>query len=541
MLPPEYLRDLPERILALYDTAEESILRDMARRIAAYNYWIPAADHQAARLLEAGRTQEEILQTLSGLTGRTQEELKRMMQEAGARSLRSDAAIYRNAGMTVPDEPSGTLRRLLNAGYRATLGEMKNLCRTTARTATKQFEDALDLAWLQVQSGAFDVDAAIRNAIGGLAERGISAIRYASGRTDSIEVAVRRAAVTGVNQTCCRMQEELADEVGCDLVEVSAHAGARPEHALWQGKIYSLSGTSDKYPDFRTATGYGTGAGLGGWNCRHGFSPWVEGAPRVYSDEALAEMEAPKYEYNGKQLTEYEAQQQQRAYEREIRRRKREYVALDAAGLDTSEAAVKLRTARERQADFLRKTGLTRQYDREQNGVANPNKRGIMKPRGGNVFIESINKPIEQRNTGKGKPSAIMHFDVDLNNRQQSILDTLPEYNSRVIISKNDVNMTDLAALTAKTGDEFALFTKEGNRLVVRGNQTMVEISQEEAHTMGCEGYVWSGHTHPGTGMNVLQPSDGDYAILNQFNQKSSVIYNSAGQYLIFERTEPYV
>lgn len=365
MLPPEYLRDLPERILALYDGAEESILRDMARRIAAYDYWISAADHQAERLLEAGRTQEEILRTLSGLTGRTQEELKRMMQEAGARSLRSDAVIYRNAGLSVPDRPSEPLRKLLNAGYRATLGEMKNLCRTTARTATKQFEDALDLAWLQVQSGAFDVNTAIRNAIDGLAEHGISAIRYSGGRTDSIEVAVRRAAVTGVNQTCCRMQEELADEVGCDLVEVSAHAGARPSHALWQGKIYSRSGTSDKYPDFRTATGYGTGAGLGGWNCRHGFSPWVEGAPRVYSDEALAEMEAPKYEYNGRQLTEYEAEQQQRAYEREIRRRKREYVALDAAGLDTSEAAVKLRTARERQADFLRKTGLKQQGDRE--------------------------------------------------------------------------------------------------------------------------------------------------------------------------------
>ena len=365
MLPPEYLRDLPERILALYDTAEETILRDMARRIAAYDYWISAAEHQAARLLEAGRTQEEILQTLSGLTGRTQEELKRMMQEAGARSLRSDVAIYRNAGMTVPDEPSSTLRKLLIAGYRATLGEMKNLCRTTAQTATKQFEDALDLAWLQIQSGAFDYNSAIRNAIGALAGHGITAIRYPSGHTDSIEVAVRRATVTGVNQTCCKLQWELSDELGCDLVEVSAHAGARPEHALWQGKVYSRSGKSKKYPDFRTATGYGTGAGLGGWNCRHSFAPYVEGAPRIYSAEALAEMETPKYEYNGGQLTEYEAQQQQRVNEREIRRRKREYVALDAAGLDTSEAAVGLKTAREKQSDFLRKTGLKQQRDRE--------------------------------------------------------------------------------------------------------------------------------------------------------------------------------
>ena len=384
MLPPEYLSDLPESILALYSEAEDSILRDMARRIAAYNYWIPAADYQAEKLLEAGRTQKEILQTLASLTGRTQEELKRMMREAGARSLQSDAVIYRNAGLRVPDVLSEPLRKILNAGYRATLGEMKNLCRTTARTATKQFENALDLAWLQVQSGAFDVDAAVRNAVSGLAEHGISAIRYASGRTDSIEVAVRRATVTGVNQTCCRMQEELADEVGCDLVEVSAHAGARPEHALWQGKIYSRSGESDKYPDFRAATGYGSGDGLGGWNCRHSFAPWVEGTPRVYSDEELAAMDEPKYEYNGKMLTEYEAQQLQRRNERQIRRQKRECLALEAAGLDNSEAAVRLKAARARQADFLNKTGLKRQYGREQvpavKTVAVIQKSAIVKP-----------------------------------------------------------------------------------------------------------------------------------------------------------------
>ena len=157
------------------------------------------------------------------------------------------------------------------------------------------------------------------------------------------------------------------------------------------------------------------------------------------------------------------------------------------------------------------------------------------------MYIESIDKPIEQRHTGKGNPNAVLHFDVELNNRQQRLLDALPVYNSRTSVPKGDVSMTDLSALTAKTGDEFAMFTKEGTRLIIRGNSFRVEITPEEAYAMGKNGYVWSGHTHPGIDMNALQPSSGDYAILNQFNQESSSIYNSTGNHIIFERTEPYV
>ena len=175
--------------------------------------------------------------------------------------------------------------------------------------------------------------------------------------------------------------------------------------------------------------------------------------------------------------------------------------------------------------------------------VAKSSNCGIIElNRGGEaVTINSIDRPIEQRHTGKGNPNAILHFDIALNNRQQALLNALPAYNSRVIVPKGDVSMADLAALTAKTGDEFAMFTKEGTRLIVRGNCFMVEITPEEACTLGRSGFVWSGHTHPGTDMNALQPSSGDYAILNQFRQENSAIYNSVGAYLIFERTEPYV
>ena len=367
MLDPEYLRDLPEAVLDLYRDAELRILEDMARRLAAYDYWIPSVEHQKRALQEAGRTQEEIVSVLSGITGKSDHELRQMMQDAGTKALRSDSAEYVVGGLDPPDiQSSKRLRDVLNAGYRATRGTMRNITRTTAKTASGQFERALDRAWMEIQSGGIDYGAAIRNAVKDLSKSGVQSVRYSSSRTDSLEVAVRRAVVTGVNQTALQLQWDLAEEVGCDLVETTAHAGARPSHALWQGQVFSRSGQSSEYPDFRAATGYGTGAGLGGWNCRHSYHPYFDGAPRAYSADQIDQYNAKRYTYNGRELTEYEASQLQRHCERKIRRWQREYAAMEAAGQDTAEAAAKIRQWREQIDDFLRQTRLKQQFSREQ-------------------------------------------------------------------------------------------------------------------------------------------------------------------------------
>lgn len=163
----------------------------------------------------------------------------------------------------------------MQAGYEKTSGTFRNLTLTTARTAAHQFEQALDRAYMQITLGGMDYNTAIRNTIKQLSAEGVGAIRYPTGRTDTIEVAVRRAVVTGVNQTALRLQDARADEMGADLVEVSAHAGARPSHAQWQGGIYSRSGKSKKYPDFVKTTGYGTGSRLGRWELLTQLSPMV--------------------------------------------------------------------------------------------------------------------------------------------------------------------------------------------------------------------------------------------------------------------------
>lgn len=359
MLKPEYLQRVPDGMIQLYAQAEMDILENMAVRIAHYGYWIPAVEHQAKMLEEAGMVREEILARLKTLTGRTDRELRQLMQEAGTAALKSDDAVYCRQGLHPPPvSASEDLQKILQAGYEKTSGTFRNLTLTTARTAAHQFEQALDRAYMQITLGGMDYNTAIRSTIKQLSAEGVGAIRYPTGRTDTIEVAVRRAVVTGVNQTALRLQDARADEMGADLVEVSAHAGARPSHAQWQGGIYSRSGKSKKYPDFVKTTGYGTGAGLGGWNCSHSFRPWFEGMSRTYDKALLKEYQAKDYEYNGVKMTEYEALQEQRRIERSIRRWKREKNAMEAAGLDSSEASAKITEWNRRQKDFLEQTGL---------------------------------------------------------------------------------------------------------------------------------------------------------------------------------------
>lgn len=359
MLKPEYIQRLPRNMVKLYEQAEADILADMALRIARYGYWIPAVEHQAKMLEEAGMVREEIIARLRSLTKRTEDELVSLMKEAGTAALKSDDEVYRRVGLKPsPISASEDLQKVLRAGFEQTNGEFISLTKTTARTAAMQFEMALDRAYMQIALGGMDYNTSIRNAIKQLSADGVGAIKYPSGKVDSIEVAVRRAVVTGVNQTALKLQDARADEMGADLVEVSAHAGARPEHAVWQGGIYSRSGKSKKYPDFAKTTGYGTGAGLGGWNCSHSFRPWFEGMSRTWSKEQLADYQAKDYEYNGVKMTEYEALQEQRKIERGIRRWKREKNAMEAAGLDSGEASAKVREWNRKHKDFLEQTGL---------------------------------------------------------------------------------------------------------------------------------------------------------------------------------------
>lgn len=373
MLKPREIERLPARMVELYSQAEIDALEYMVRRIAAFDDFIPAAQWQYQKLIEMGNYHSYIVKALAAMTNKTETEIRRIMERSGLKSLRFDSNVYKESGLDPPHlAASQALQAVMRAGMENTMGLFENLTRTTANTSTQQFEQVLDRAWMQVSSGAFSHQEATRMAVKGLARDGLASIRYPSGHVDHMDVAVRRAVLTGINQASLKMTETLADEMGCDLVEVTAHAGARTgvgvaDHSAWQGKVYSRSGTHPKYPSLVEKTGYGTGPGLGGWNCRHSFFPFIEGFSKpAYTKRELAELNAPKYTYNGQKITEYEATQRQRYIERQIRRWKREKAAMAAAGQDTAESASKVRHWQEVQRDFLAQTGLKRQYERER-------------------------------------------------------------------------------------------------------------------------------------------------------------------------------
>lgn len=374
MLSPTYIDKLPDNLVDLYSQAEIDIIIDIARRITTYDFFIPSAEYQFKKSQDMGLLYNEILKKLTATTGIAKEQLESLIKEAGTEALKFDDSLYRKAGKTpTPLDSNPAMQLTLNAGIQKTKGLFENLTSTTANTATKQFEKALDRAYMQITSGAFDYNSSIRMALKDLCRKGIAVVEYPSGHVDYIETAVRRATITGVNQTTGVLQEQRADELDSDLVEVTAHAGARntgegaANHASWQGKIYSRSGKSKKYPSLVAVTGYGTGEGLKGWNCRHDFFPYIEGvSEEEYSNKVLKKMEAKKYTYNGQKINEYEATQKQRYIERQIRRWKREEEAMKAMDMPTEESKAKVKEWQGIQRDFIKQTGLKRQYDREQ-------------------------------------------------------------------------------------------------------------------------------------------------------------------------------
>lgn len=363
MLPPSYLDQMPDAFVQLWQQVEDEILQDVARRIGKMDAVTPTANWQLWRYQQTEALRNDVVKLLAKYTGKSESAIRRLLLQAATEAMEREDTIYYHYGKEPqPFEESAALNNLLDAGARQTCGTWQNLTATTANTVTGAFERTLDAAWLKVSTGAFDYKTAVKQAVDSLADD-MPMVTYPSGHKDSIEVAARRAVLTGVNQTTGKLQVARMDEMGCEFVETTAHGGARPSHAEWQGRRFHRGGAVDykgrHYPDFEAATGYGTGAGLCGWNCRHTFfAVFPElGDPPQWTQEQLRELNARNIEWNGKIYTAYEISQMQRARERNVRRWKKRYLAEDAAGLDTTDAAVRLRAAHQSLKDFTQATG----------------------------------------------------------------------------------------------------------------------------------------------------------------------------------------
>lgn len=382
MLTPEYLQGAPEEIEMLFRKLEQDIIADICRRIAKAGYLTDTAQHQTMRLKELGAGTEYIKQKIKDYSGMAEEAVDWLFFDAAQFSSDFYADVYSKAKKPfVPFERNAFFQQVVDAAVNQTKGELVNLTQSIGFSyiggngfrqfypVAKAYHDTLDYAATQIASGMTDYQTAIRNATRRLTDSGLQYIDYESGVKTSADAAARRAVLTGLSQMTGKIAERNAAELDTDIVEVSAHAGARPDHAEWQGRWYSFSGKSKEYKPLVDVTGYGTVSGLKGANCRHDFYPVISGISEPsYTEEELKNIDPPPFVYKKHKYTAYEATQKQRAMERAIRKTKREILAAESTGdKDVFTAkSVLLRRQKEEYSKFSDAAGLLPQNERYQ-------------------------------------------------------------------------------------------------------------------------------------------------------------------------------
>lgn len=317
MLLPSEIDKITDVINSHFVILEDELIGEIADRISKVGYANIVSLNQANILNQMGLLNNDIYNRLAKATEKTEDDIKKIMNEAMITSFKRDNIIF-SKELVGDLKISESLMQTLKADVSRLNFDLNNLTGTTAMTTQTQFLDAVNRAHLEVISGAKSYTSAMIDAIDRIGNNGIDVL-YPSGHRDKVEVATRRAIMTSVNQTNGELQLQRCQELGWDLVEVSAHYGARPTHAEWQGQVYSLTG-SNGYKNFYEETEYGTMLGLCGINCRHTFYPYYEGSKLTYTKKELDEINNKKVWYNGKQMTYYQATQYQRYLERSIRK-----------------------------------------------------------------------------------------------------------------------------------------------------------------------------------------------------------------------------
>lgn len=375
-LTPEQLKNIPENIVKLYRDLEEFIIDDIARRISKAGEVTSTAKWQLERAKDL--SMDNIEKEIERVLGLANKDIENTFKQSALTSIQAENKIYEEAvKKQIKIKGNSNLEKLLEAAIKQTKGELKNISQSLGfaqiingkivyKDIAKFYQDSVDLALMQVNSGVLNSNEAIKQAVKKLADSGLRTIDYENGWSNRVDVAVRRAVVTGSNQMCHKMTELTMKELECEFVETTAHAGARPDHQEWQGQVFCYKGKSDKYPDFVEKTRYGYGDGLGGYNCRHSFYPFFPGiSKRAYSEEHLNNIDPEPFEYDGKTYTYYEALQRQRKLETSIRQKKRELITYNAAGLkdDFNNSSILLNRLKSEYKSFSNAGDLTVRND----------------------------------------------------------------------------------------------------------------------------------------------------------------------------------
>lgn len=370
MLEPRYLQQIADGAEQIASELHEYIIQQIVDRMMTRigrgdSYLLTSSDRWRIEVLQgAGYLLEDITAELAKYTKRQEKEIKEAMEEAGVKALEYDDKIYQAAGLSpMPLTQSPALIRLMERNYRATLGEWNNYTRSTAQAAQRLFLNECDLAYNKVMSGAVSYSQAVREAVEAAVSGGVY-VDYPTGHRDTIETATARAVRTGIAQASGDISIKRMEEMDWDIILVSAHIGARTgdggqnpgNHLWWQGQFYSRTGKDKRFPLF-SQTGYGTGEGLCGWNCRHSFGSG-DGVNNPYKDIQTAD------NYKVEQL-----EKRQRTLERRIRKTKREVMGIQEAVDKCKDESAKF----EMQLDLDRKSHLLQRQNKAYNEFCKEN------------------------------------------------------------------------------------------------------------------------------------------------------------------------
>ncbi len=381
MLTPEQKKDSADYIVQLYQDLEAFIIRDFSRRVAAAGEITETAKWQAIRGIELGMAMNDIRSQIVKINALGDDTLENLIKEYATMALENEAFKYEYFGEIAPNlGKSAELQQYMIAIEDQTKGSMRNITGTlgvvTKGVMGTQFTDltsyyqyTMDFAQFQVSTGVLDYNTAIRNAVKEMAASGIRTVEYASGKSTSIDVAARRNVMTAVGQVAEKINKQVIKDLNADYAEVTAHEGARPSHAKWQGRVYKIIGSEPDYPNLMEATGLGTAGGLLGPNCRHDYYAFFpEFDNPTWSEKELKNIDNPPFKYEGKIYNHYQATQKQRYYERSIRQTKNELIGYDAAGDKEAfvNASILLQRQRTAYTDFSIAAGLIEQQERAQ-------------------------------------------------------------------------------------------------------------------------------------------------------------------------------
>lgn len=357
---PEILDALPEELAKIYRALENTLLDEICSRLVIADQLNEVTVQDIQALRSHGIDLKSIEESISKTTGVSKQKLNSLLNDVVARNQKYYTEVIDLAHVTQPEtlvdaSTVDAIKQQTHDAFHNLTASMGFFVGNTMLKPARAYQWALDNAEMQIQSGAISYNQAIANAVRQLAENGIKVVDYESGHRDSIDVAARRAVMTGVNQICAKYTEQAAEYLDTPYFEVSAHAGARDipgkspwsSHKAWQGRCYSIR-SNDIYPSIYDVCGLGAVDGLEGANCRHRRNVWVEGvSERTYTDEQLAHIDDDLgCTFDGKTYTAYEATQMQRRIERQIIKQKRFVTAYKASGQMDEYRAAKAKLTR---------------------------------------------------------------------------------------------------------------------------------------------------------------------------------------------------